>query len=57
VAQILLKRKGEIVHRESQTFDRKQAAKAWMAKREAALALPGALEKGEDPKLTEVIDR
>ena len=28
VAQILIKRKGLIAHRESQTFDRKQAAKA-----------------------------
>ena len=57
VAQILIKRKGQIAHRESQTFDRKQAAKAWLAKRETELAQPGALEKGEDPKLTEVIDR
>jgi hypothetical protein len=56
VAQILIKRKGLIAHRESQTFDRKQAAKAWLARRETE-AQPGALEKGEDPKLTEVIDR
>ena len=57
VAQILIKRKGQIAHRESQTFDRKQAAKAWLARRETELAQLGALEKGEDPKLTEVFDR
>jgi pyruvate dehydrogenase E1 component alpha subunit len=48
VAQILIKRKGQIAHRESQTFDRKQAAKAWLARRETELAQPGALEKGDD---------
>ena len=37
VAQILLKRKGQIVHRESQTFDRKQAARAWLARRETEI--------------------
>ena len=35
LAQILIKRKGKIVHRKSETFDRKQAAKAWLARREA----------------------
>jgi integrase len=57
LAQILLKRKGQIVHRESQTFDRKQAAKAWLARRETELREPGALDKREDPKLADVIDR
>jgi integrase len=57
LAQILLKRKGQIIHRESQTFDRKQAAKAWLARRETELSEPGALDKREDPKLTDVIDR
>jgi hypothetical protein len=33
LAQILIKLKNKIVHRESQTFDRKQAAKAWLAHR------------------------
>lgn len=58
-AQILVKRKGQIVHRETQTFDRKQAAQAWLKKREAELATPGAIErvKAEDPTLREVIDR
>jgi integrase len=57
LAQILLKRKGQIFHRESQTFDRKQAAKAWLSRRETELATPGALSKTADPKLSEVIDR
>jgi hypothetical protein len=57
LAQILLKRKGQIVHRESQTFDRKQAAKAWLARRKTELIQPGAFDRREDPKLMEVIDR
>jgi hypothetical protein len=47
-AQLLIMRKGTIVHRESRTFDRKQAA-AWLEKRETELAKPGALEKGTYP--------
>jgi integrase len=56
-AQILKKERGEIVHREAQTFDRKQAAKAWLARRETELAEPGALERPDNPKLVSVIDR
>jgi integrase len=58
-AQILLKRGGKVVHREAQTFDRKPAAKAWLRRREAELALPGALDKArvDDPPLAAVIDR
>ena len=56
-AQILIKRKGEIVHRESQTFDRKQAAKAWLARRETELGEPNGLDRKNDVKLAEVIDR
>ncbi|MGO6707652.1 tyrosine-type recombinase/integrase [Rhizobium johnstonii] len=57
-AQIRLKQKGEVVHTEAQTFDRKTAAKAWLKKRETELAEPGALErlKAEDPILADVID-
>lgn len=57
LAQIVIKRKGKIVHREAQTFDRKQAANAWLSRRETELAQPGALDRREDPKLTTVIDR
>jgi hypothetical protein len=56
-AQILIQRKRRIVHREAETFDREQAAKAWLARRETELAQPGALERGPDPKLHESIDR
>lgn len=56
-AQIVVKKGGVIVHREAQTFDRKQAANAWVVKREAELKQPGGLERKEDPRLSAVIDR
>jgi integrase len=56
-AQIVVKQKGAIVHREARTFDRRQAAKAWLARRETELATPGALERRPDPPLGQVIDR
>jgi integrase len=58
-AQLLIKRTGKIVHRENRTFDRRQAASAWLEKRENELAKPGALERLEapDPTLSIVIDR
>jgi len=56
-AQIVIKQGGATVHREAQTFDRKQAAHAWIVKREAELKRPGGLERREDPPLASVIDR
>jgi hypothetical protein len=58
-AQVTIKRSGKIVHRETRTFDRKQAASAWLEKRESELAKPGAVERqaAPDPKLAAVIDR
>ena len=56
-AIIRIKKGGKIVHREAQTFDREQAAKAWVKKRETELALPGALTKPVDPTLSDVIDQ
>ncbi len=56
-AQIVIKKGGAIVHREAQTFDRKQAANAWVVKREEELKRPGGLDHKEDPKLSAVIDR
>jgi hypothetical protein len=58
-AQLLIKRSGKIVHREGRTFGRRQAASAWLEKRETELAKPGALErlKEQDPPLAFVIDR
>jgi hypothetical protein len=57
VAQIVIKKAGAIVHREAETFDRKQAANAWIVKREAELKRPGGLDHKEDPTLGAVIDR
>jgi integrase len=57
LAQITIKKDGAIVHREAETFDRKQAANAWIVKREADLKRPGGLEQKEDPLLAAVIDR
>src|SRR6202047_1677796 len=45
LAQLVVKRNGLIVHREARTFDRKQAAAAWLEKREGELATPGALNR------------
>jgi len=43
-AQIRLRRKRAIVYQESQSFGRKQVARAWMTRREAELVQPGALD-------------
>jgi len=56
-AQIVIKKGGAIVHREAETFDRKQAANAWIVRHEAELKRPGGLERKEDPTLASVIDR
>jgi hypothetical protein len=57
-AQLLIKGAGKIVHRENRTFDRQQAASAWLEKREKELAKPGALKRLEAPDraLSIVID-
>lgn len=57
LVNIRIKRAGKIIHRESETFDREPAAKAWAKKREAELAQPGALDKPKDPILADVIDQ
>jgi hypothetical protein len=57
LAQITIKRKGKIAHREAQTFERKQAANAWLDRRETELAQPGALERLDSPTLLVAIDR
>lgn len=44
-AQIRIRRNGSIVYQESQTFQRKQAASAWVKRREGELAQPGALDR------------
>jgi integrase len=55
--QIVIKSRGK-VHREARSFDRRQAANAWIVRREDELRKPGALDRaGKDPKLADVIDR
>lgn len=44
-AQIRINRDGQPVYQETQTFDRKWVAQAWMKRREAELAVPGAIER------------
>lgn len=51
-AQIKIKRGGKFVFSQAQTFDREAAAKAWMKRKEAELAKPGALEAAMKPKGT-----
>lgn len=55
-ALIRMKKGGKIIHAETETFDRQQAATAWLKKRETELAQPGALDKPTDPILADVID-
>lgn len=62
-AQIRIKRDGKVVHQEAETFSRRDAAKAWIEKREKALAKPGALEaaikapKADSHTLADAIDK
>lgn len=56
-AVIRIKRAGKVIHTETVTFDRDQAARAWLKKRETELAVPGALDKPTDPTLADVIDK
>jgi len=59
MAQIRVKQKGAVIHTETRTFDRRQAANAWIARRETELREPGAIERlhADDPTLADVIDR
>jgi integrase len=58
-AVIRIKKGGKVIRTETQTFDRRQAATAWLKKRETELSQPGALQRsqGDDPTLAQVIDR
>jgi integrase len=60
-AQVVIKKDGKVAHREAQTFDRRQAANAWMVRHEQELSKPGAIERAKqadnDPRLTDVIER
>ncbi|MCY7262754.1 tyrosine-type recombinase/integrase [Pseudomonas protegens] len=58
-AQIRIMQKGVTVYQESQTFDRKATAQAWIRKREAELHEPGAIEKASrgGVSIKEMIDQ
>ncbi|HEX3114247.1 MAG TPA: tyrosine-type recombinase/integrase [Bradyrhizobium sp.] len=58
-AQILRKKKGTIILREAKTFDRRQAAVAWLKRRETELSEHGAIERANSPavSLSTAIDR
>lgn len=51
-AQILMKKDGVIIHRESKNFTTQALAKSWMAKREKELAKPGEIERQKASKIT-----
>jgi integrase len=58
-AQIRITKEGKVVYQESQTFDRKATAQAWIRKREAELYEPGAVEKANRKGVTikQMIDK
>lgn len=61
MATVVIKREGQIVHRESKTFDAERKAIAWGARREDDLTSPTALAdtlaNRNDPRLADVIDQ
>jgi integrase len=58
-AQVRIRKDGKVLHQETKTFARRQAAVAWVKKLETELADPAGLKKAlaEDPPLKDVIDR
>lgn len=58
-AQIRIMREGVRVYQESQTFDRRQTAQAWLKRRETELAEPGAIERANRKGVTvkDIVDR
>lgn len=52
LAKISITRDGKIAHRENKTFDRRPAASAWIAKREAELSKPGEIARAAQPSVT-----
>ena len=55
----IMRRNGGKMHRESKTFERRQAARIWIEKREKELDAPGGLDAARvgDPNLAEAIER
>lgn len=61
MAQVRLKREGRVIFDRTRSFDREQAAKAWIARTEKEMARPGAIEAERSRKngatVAELIDR
>lgn len=60
MAQIVIKREGKTVYRQTQTFDRRPAAVAWIKRREEELSKPEALvgiQRNRNALLKDAIDR
>lgn len=59
MARVRVERKDETAYRESATFSHKDAAKAWLSKREIEMREPGALRRAASPKpiISELITR
>jgi hypothetical protein len=57
-AQVRIYEKRAVIHNESESFERRKAARDWAKRRAEELAKPGALDKvaAKDPTLAEVID-
>lgn len=60
-AELIVYRNGKVAHRESQTFDRRQAAEIWVGKREKEIDQPGGLQsaktKTRGATLGDAVDR
>ncbi|VWB08667.1 chorismate mutase [Burkholderia lata] len=58
-AQVRVRKAGKVLHQETKTFSRRQAAVVWMKKREAELTDPAGLKKAlaEDPPLRDILKR
>lgn len=52
-AQIRINRDGKTVYQESQAFDRKQVAQAWIERRETELAQPDGIERQSRKSVTQ----
>lgn len=55
-AEIMIKKKGKIIHRESKTFSRRPEATTWSKEREAYLRVNGIPKKNEGMTLADLIE-
>lgn len=57
MGKIILKRAGQVIHRESRTFDRRIAAQAWLSRRETEIADNGIAPPEDTTTLSDAITR